>query len=109
MTSEDRVLAVLQEHRGAEQAITAPRICRRLHWSHGQEREIRRIITEHANLDWPGVLCAIPGVGYFFAEDLEEIRAYRQYLMELKKAAWMKLQRFDSAMTRSGFYLKETA
>lgn len=109
MIPSERVHAALVAHQGRDQAISAPRLCRHLGWSHGREREVRRIIEDNANDNWPGVLCAIPGVGYFFAADLEEIVTYRKYLVALKDAARDKLKRFDASADREGFSLKEAA
>jgi hypothetical protein len=109
MSPEERVHSALVAHRGREAAISAPRLCRRLGWSHGRERDIRKIIERHANSDWPGVLCGVPGLGYFFAADLEEIHTYRKYLVALKTAAASKLKNFDTAAAREGFQMKEAA
>ncbi len=109
LTPDERVHCALLEHNGRDNAVTAPALCFRLGWSKGQEREVRRIIEKHANKDWLGVLCAIPGLGYFFATDMEEIATYRKYLVGLKKAAARKVVDFDATLKREGFSLQEAA
>ncbi len=106
LASADAVLQVLQTSRGAEYAVSAPNICEALRWAPGREREVRQIIEENANSKWEGTLCAIPGRGYFFAKTIEEIAAYRKYLLSLRDASKIKLERFDAAAEREGFSLK---
>lgn len=108
-TPAQRVHDVLLKHRGRAQAITALKVCRELRWGITQTREVRSIIEDHANSEWPGLLCAIPGVGYFFATDLEEIATYRQYLVCLSNAAQAKVRSFDARVKAEGFSLKGVA
>jgi hypothetical protein len=109
MTPAERVYSCLCEHQGRDQAITAPGICKRLGWSRGREREVRRMIAGNANKAWLGVLCAVPGLGYFFASDMEEIATYRKYLVGLRKQAAIKVTDFDKTLKREGFALQEAA
>ncbi len=108
MNDDARLIqAILQGRRGCAQAITAPEMAHALGWApESGERRIRLVIEAHANIDWEGVLCAIPGLGYFFAETIEEISTYRHYLRALSIAARDKLSRFDGAVEKSGFCLK---
>ena len=104
-----KVYAVLLQHRGKSEAITGPRICAELGGEPGDARLVRAIIEEHANSQWPGVLCAVPGTGYFFAANRQEIAQYRQYLLCLSTVARAKVNRFDSRMTAEGISLEEIA
>jgi hypothetical protein len=105
----DHVLAILRSRVGREQAITAPAIALRMGWTPNSERVVRSLIEIHANGDWPGVLCAMPGTGYYFASNLEEIEEYRGLLATLKKAANAKLQKFDERVKAEGFRLEARA
>ena len=105
-TDAELVHEELLQHRGRARAITGARICRILKWEPNRERDVRRLIEEHANSDWPGVLCAVPGVGYFFAVNLEEINQYRLYLLCLTNAARAKVERFDIRVAAEGFSLE---
>lgn len=87
MTPRNRapqIEAVLRQHVGREQAITAPQICRALNWPLTLEREVRRILKEEGR-SWGKegelfIICAIPGRGYFLAQDIEEIEAHDNWL-----------------------------
>jgi hypothetical protein len=105
----DRILQVLNCHHGRERAITSLSICAVLDWPVSREREVRAIIEQYANGPWEGTLCGIPGSGYFFAKDIEEIATYRRFLLSLRDRARDKLVRFDLAAKREGFDLKEVA
>ncbi len=104
-----KVHAVLLQHRGKSEAITGPRICAELGGEPGDARLVRAIIEEHANSQWPGVLCAVPGTGYFFAANRQEIAQYRQYLLCLSTVARAKVNRFDNRMTAEGISLEGIA
>src|SRR5258708_4776736 len=72
----DKIFDVIRAHVGSENAISAPDICRELGWSHGCERNVRRIIAKESHL-WPEIVCAragdpTGGGGYFVAESYEE-------------------------------------
>jgi hypothetical protein len=103
----EQIHALLQGRQGTASAISARSICEVLGWDPSFERAVRALIEIKANDAWEGTLVAIPGRGYFFAETIEEVGAYRQYLVSLKEAAEEKLWRFDAAVARSGLSLKE--
>lgn len=87
MTPRNRasqIQAVLRQHVGRDQAISAPGICRILRWPLSLEREVRRIIKDEGR-SWGGegelfVVCAIPGRGFFIAADFEEIQNHDNWL-----------------------------
>lgn len=109
MKPEERIHSLLVHCAGIDAALTAPAICKRLGWPKSRDREVRRLIARHANNDWLGVLCAVPGTGYFFASNLDEIVTYRKYLVSLKKAAGKKIVQLDDAAKHEGFNLQEAA
>jgi hypothetical protein len=110
-TTAEHVLTLLRGHVGRENAITARGIALRMGWTAGCDRTIRALISVHANQDWPGILCAYPGVdgGYYFAANDEELAAYRAHLANDAKHAKALLKRFDERVKQEGFALQEAA
>lgn len=104
MTDDNQILKILLAHRGKFDAIGAKAIAEFLGWPLSRDRQVREIIEQCANRQWPGILCATPGSsgGYFFAADVEEVQAYRAYLQSLADAANDKINRLEGAMAREG-------
>jgi hypothetical protein len=100
------VFEVLRQHVGRDRSITSIQIARELGFTDGSSRLVRGLIEIHGNVDWPGLLCAAPGDGYYFAADIEDIRQYRSYLATLKKNASAKLKRLDERIAAEGFALE---
>lgn len=101
----DKVFAIIRQHNGAGQAITAPQICRELGWRTSRERVVRQIIADES-ASWEGwPVCAIPGQGYFVAESIEELMSYDNWLAELVSRSTNKLKAFRAALQRMGVRL----
>lgn len=99
MTLADRIFRLLQRHRGADCAISAPQICAEL--GESNERQIRREIDEHS-ARWPQLVCSLPGQGYFIAQTFEEAQKCDSWLSDLAQAALVKRDAFRSACARMG-------
>jgi hypothetical protein len=100
----DRIEALLQAHRGAENAIAAPDIALAVGLP-ADGREVRRIIAgEFQQWIGPGVmLCSAPGKGFFFATEAEQIARKQFCLIALKLEAGGKLADYQHAMRLAGF------
>jgi len=80
----DRIYDILRSHIGKENAISAPAIAQALRWPEHRERKVRQIIRDES-MFWAangGLVCAIPGSGYFIAQSFEELAAYESWLTE---------------------------
>lgn len=103
----DLILKVLRQHVGQDQAISAPDICRELHWPLSRERLVRRIIADESAL-WPDVLiCALPGAGFFCAATFAEIESREHWLSALAKDSAEKHRLFRKAARALGFCLPD--
>ncbi len=96
------IAAILSQHIGREQAITAPAIAQELGWPESRERLVRQIIATESAL-WPVLVCGVPGQGYFIAEDVEEAAAYDSWLSDLHAKAEDKVTAFRASAARIGF------
>lgn len=103
----DKVFAIIRQHDGAENAITAPQICRQLGWRRSRERLVRQLIADESAAweGWP--VCAIPGQGYFVAQSIEELMSYDNWLAELLTRSTDKLNAFRAAVKKMGIRLPE--
>lgn len=103
----DKIFAIIRQQDGAENAITAPQICRELGWKKSRERTVRRIIADESAFweGWP--VCGIPGQGYFVAESIEELMSYRNWLADLVDRSTDKLNAFRAALQKMGIKLPE--
>ena len=97
----EKIAAILSQHIGREQAITAPAICAELGWSEGRERLVRQIIASESPL-WPVLVCGVPGQGYFIAEDIAEAEQYENWLSDLARDAAAKVTSFRESARRMG-------
>jgi hypothetical protein len=106
-TQGDKIFAIIRQHDGAANAITAPQICRELGWRKSRERTVRQIIADEAAFweGWP--VCAIPGQGYFVAESIEELMSYDNWLADLVDRSSDKLKAFRAALKKMGIRLPE--
>ena len=104
MSLADRIHRILRGRQGAEQAVSAPELCRLLGLPQRAEREVRQAI-EDAAPRWPDLICAIPGKGFFVAVDLEEAERYDNWLKQLADAALAKRSAFLAACARKGIRL----
>lgn len=98
----DRIHALLLQHYGLENAITAPEIGRILGVG---EREVRYRIAEESS-GWAGdgkLLLAAPQFGFFFATDAEAIAHRERMLISLWLQAGEKVLRFQEAARKAGF------
>lgn len=103
MKAHDRILSTLAGCIGRDTAISAPQLARRAAVS---EREVRRIIsTHHDDCGWQvyGVLVCEPGLGFYFADDAEQVE--REWLRKrrLRDEAQGRLKRLECLMQKSGF------
>ena len=103
----DKIFAIIRQHDGAENAITAPQICSELRWKRSRERTVRQIIADEAVLweGWP--VCGIPGKGFFVARSIEELMSYRNWLADLVARSTDKLNAFRAALQKMGIKLPE--
>ena len=103
----DNIFAIVRQHSGAANAITAPQICRLLGWKKSGERHVRQLIADEGSLweGWP--VCSIPGQGFFIAETIEELIAYNNWLSELAYVSRDKLIFFREAVGKMGIRLPE--
>ncbi len=101
----DKIFAILRQHDGAANAITAPQICRELGWRKSSQRTVRQIIADESALweGWP--VCGIPGQGYFIAQSIEELMSYDNWLGGLLVRASDKLSAFRAAVRKMGIRL----
>ena len=89
MDSKSSILAFLQQHRGAQQAVTAEEIARQLFGDGRKARQVRALISELIVEDGHGEIVANPGGesfsdaprGYFIAQDWQEMETYRMQLL----------------------------
>lgn len=98
----DRIHALLREHRGAAHAITAPMIAHAV-WM--DVREVRKRIAEEFP-NWikdGGLLLSRPGIGFFFATDVEEIVHRDRLLISLWLQSGRKVIEFHEAAREAGF------
>ncbi len=109
MINPDKVRAILAKHRGKENIISATRICLKLGLDLRQDREVRRVIKEQARAwstrEEPFIVCGVPGLGYFVAQDIEEAQATADWLFHLKEAAIAADGDFRSICRKSGLHL----
>ncbi len=110
-TTAEHLLAKLKAHVGRANAATSIQLAREMGWTDGTARVVRALIQLHRNNDWPGVLLAEPGVdgGYYFAQDMAEIEAYRKHLAADVRHAKANLKKFDERVAKEGFALEEAA
>lgn len=105
-----RIAQILRQHRGRENCITSVTIARRLGYSPGFAREIRRTIAGAQNdgtweeLELP--VLAIPGGGYFVGRGIEEFLCYHRTLSALKAEAARKVPAFEKLAKSCGFNLR---
>ena len=103
----DKIFAIIRQHDGAPNAITAPQICRELGWRKSRQRTVRQIISDESALweGWP--VCAIPGQGYFIAQSIEELMSYDNWLADLLTRSCNKLNAFRAAVRKMGIRLPD--
>jgi hypothetical protein len=92
----------LRKHHGQENAITAPALAELLDQP---EREIRRRISvEYREIQRfaGGLLCSLPGAGYFLTADAEEILHRYRLLKGLHAQAAAKLEDYQEAVREFG-------
>jgi hypothetical protein len=81
MKAERLVFDILKRCRGREQAMSAPQIARKVGIN---ERGVRDIISRyHETWDLPGYLVCAPGVGFFLADEQEQVE--RDLLTSLRQ------------------------
>ena len=84
----DKIFAILKTHIGRENAISAPELAKAIGWRSSLEREVRRIIRTESPLwaERDGLVCAVPGGGYFLGTSFEELSTYHTWLTEGRTA-----------------------
>lgn len=101
----NKIADVLRSHVGAENAISAPDICRALHLPVKRERHVRRVIADESAL-WDGILiCSTPGKGYFAAASYDELIEHDCWLTGLLTEAEKKLAGFRKLAIAHGLRL----
>jgi hypothetical protein len=97
----DTILAALRNHRGLENAVTAPQLAVEVGIN---ERDVRRLIANECR-HWTdeGLILARPGHGFFFATEAEEILHRQAMLLRLKHEAATKVADFQQLMRATGF------
>jgi hypothetical protein len=98
----DRIEAVLKQHRGEANAITAEEIGERVQLN---SRDVRAVIANEFR-EWCGagaLLCCLPRRGFFFATETEEILRRQRVLLSLALEAKAKVANFHRAMRMAGF------
>jgi len=106
-----QIEGVLRQHRGKDRAISSPEICRELGWKITLEREVRRLIKRESR-SWGKegelfLVCAVPGKGYFLAEDFDEVQAYRNWMSDQYMTLGRELKTFDQQCRILGIRLEK--
>jgi len=105
MTDSEQIFALLRPRVGLQMAISARQICDELGWSHGREREVRRIIADHSDRWRDGIVCSRPDGGFFLAATYDEVLAHHHHLGALHDASKGKLNRFRARCRAAGLHL----
>ena len=107
MRLEDKVAAILAAHVGRHAVITSGEIARRLHLPESSERTVRNIIADE---DWEAremLVVAIPGIGFYVANDIAEADAYHALLCILRDRAAAKVEKFRRTCAKVGITLSK--
>lgn len=105
MTLPDQVARVLAAHVGRHAVITSRDIARRLRLPESADRTIRDIIADE---DWESremLVVAIPGIGFYVANDIAEADAYHALLCILRDRATAKVEKFRRTAAKIGITL----
>ena len=108
MSLEDKVVAILAAHVGRHAVISSSEIAHRLHLPESADRTIRNIIADE---DWEAremLVVAIPGIGFYVANDIAEADAYHMLLCILRDRAAAKIEKFRRTCARVGITLSKS-
>ncbi len=106
MTLADQVAGILRQHVGRENAIKSTRIAAELGISK-DGRSVRHIIADE---DWESremLVVAIPGFGFYVANDISECNAYIAFLILLRDGLTAKIEKFSRTCAKQGLLIKK--
>ena len=102
----DQIADILREHVGRDQIISSREIAAQLGLP-PDGRTVRSIIADEDWEDREMLVVAIPGIGYYVANDIAEADAYHMLLCMLRDRATTKLRKFRALTERLGIHLSK--
>jgi len=94
--------------RSKKDAVTAPGIAQALGIGDLAGRHVRNLISLY-QADFPFIVVAIPGKGYYITDDPDEMAHYHQTLYSLLKSNAARIKSFKTNCRRNGYEPRGTA